>query len=223
MHTAVEIGTGWCPTIPLALTTKGIIVHTYDHACHVTPSAISASQSAVGGDWSMVHYYAPGDGTTTGLPDNSVDFHFSIAVLEHIPLEIIIRLLREAHRILRPGGILYHEIDLRDHYADFDRSISSVNFLKFNDFTWKLLGQNKIQYHNRLRASDVLAIFQQSGFETVNIETRIDEKAIAALKHIRIDNRFRHYVPSDLATAVLTLTARKPIALPQTGTPPSSR
>jgi len=208
-HIAVEIGTGWCPTIPLGLTSKGIHVHTFDRTRHVTVDTLAASQAAVGGDWGMVHYHAPGDATATGLPDGSVDLHFSIAVLEHVPREIIPLFFQEARRILRIGGILYHEIDLRDHFAEFDPSISSVNFLRFNDFTWKLLGQNKIHFHNRLRASDFTIILEQFGFEIVNLETRSDERGVAALKSMHIADRFKPYEDSDLATSVLTVTAKK--------------
>ena len=75
-RTAVEIGTGWCPTIPLGLTARGISVHTYDHFPYVTEETIAASRAAVGGDWDMVHYHAPGDAAATGLPDSSVDSVF---------------------------------------------------------------------------------------------------------------------------------------------------
>ncbi|HEX4066939.1 MAG TPA: class I SAM-dependent methyltransferase [Acidobacteriaceae bacterium] len=210
MKTAVEIGTGWCPTIPLGLTVRGITVHSYDHLRHVTPAAISASQHATGGDWSKVHYHAPGDGTATGLPDDSVDLHFSIAVFEHIPREIIIGLLAEAYRILKPGATLYHEIDLRDHFAEFDRSITTVNFLKFSDRTWKVIGQNKIQYHNRLRASDFRTLFCDAGFEIVSLEARTDERAASALTQMHLSPRFGGYERSDLAVSVIDVIAQKP-------------
>jgi SAM-dependent methyltransferase len=211
-RTAVEIGTGWCPTIPLGLTERGISVHTYDHFPYVTEEAIAASQSAVGGDWSRVHYHAPGDATATGLPDNSVDLSFSIAVLEHIPYKTLTEMLREAYRILRPGGIAYHEIDLRDHFAEFDSSISTVNFLKFGDKAWRWLGQNGIHYHNRLRASDFRALFRD--FELIAFETRTDERAPEALKRLRIVDRFKDYDLADLAVSVIVVVARKPDTLP---------
>ncbi len=212
MRTAVEIGTGWCPTIPLGLTERGISVHTYDRFPYVTEEAIAASQSAVGGDWSKVHYHAPGDATATGLRDNSVDLSFSIAVFEHIPYETLRDMLRETYRILRPGGIVYHEIDLRDYFAEFDSSITTVNFLKSGNEAWRWIGQNDIHYHNRLRASDFRALFRD--FELFAFEARTDERASEALKRLRVAARFKDYELADLAVSVIVVVARKPETLP---------
>ena len=49
------------------------------------------------------------DATQMSFPDNSFDFIITRSVLEHIPsIEI---LYTEINRVLRPGGIIYHEID----------------------------------------------------------------------------------------------------------------
>jgi SAM-dependent methyltransferase len=49
------------------------------------------------------------DATSLKFPDGSFDLLFSRSVLEHIhPLE---KLFDEIGRVLRPGGIVYHEID----------------------------------------------------------------------------------------------------------------
>ena len=117
-------------------------------------------------------------------------------------------MLHETYRILRPGGVTYHEVDLRDHFAEFDSSISTVNFLKFGDLTWRLLGQNGIHYHNRLRANDFRALFQ--AFENVGFETRTDERALEALKHFQVADRFKGFHPADLAVPVIVVIARKP-------------
>jgi ubiquinone/menaquinone biosynthesis C-methylase UbiE len=49
------------------------------------------------------------DATSLKFPDGSFDLLFSRSVLEHIhPLE---KLFDEIGRVMRPGGIVYHEID----------------------------------------------------------------------------------------------------------------
>jgi len=50
-------------------------------------------------------YLAPADAADTKLPSGSVDYHFSYTVFEHIPIEALRSLLREATRILAYGGV----------------------------------------------------------------------------------------------------------------------
>jgi hypothetical protein len=84
-----------------------------------------------------------------------------------------------------------------------------VNFLKFSDFMWKCIGQNSIHFHNRLRASDFLRMFESCGFELVDVATITDERAAKALSRMKIADRFQRYEKSDLITSVLTVVARK--------------
>jgi ubiquinone/menaquinone biosynthesis C-methylase UbiE len=211
IQTAVEIGTGWCPTIPLALTMRGIRVHTYDQTRFVTAEAITKAQEIAGGHWGMVTYHTPGDAAITKLCDNSIDLHFSFSVFEHIPVDVLSQILREAYRVLKPGAVLYHRIDCRDHFCDCDPSITSVNFLKFSKTEWRFLGQNRIHYHNRLRGSDFVALFKKAGFDFINVQSDVCARGLAALDHIRVADPFQGYEPADLATSFLTLVASKPI------------
>jgi cyclopropane fatty-acyl-phospholipid synthase-like methyltransferase len=54
------------------------------------------------------------DGTLAGLADRSFDFVFSHIVFQHLPRKTYVdRYLREAHRVLKPGGILRVQVDGR--------------------------------------------------------------------------------------------------------------
>lgn len=78
-------------------------------------------------------YLAPADAANTVLSDASVDYHISTTVFEHIPGEDIKRILKEAKRILKDDGIAIHFIDLSDHFQHKDRSITSINFLRYSE------------------------------------------------------------------------------------------
>lgn len=156
-----------------------------------------------------IHYHAPADAASTGLASSTLDLFFSVAVLEHVSEKAIRAILQEAIRTLKPGGLSYHHIGLHDHYADFDPHITYVNFLKYGDFTWKVLGQNRIQFHNRLRCSDFLSIFQETGFEVLEYSSKVDDASLEALSRMRLSKRFRAYQDSDLATYTMTICCRK--------------
>jgi ubiquinone/menaquinone biosynthesis C-methylase UbiE len=47
------------------------------------------------------------DGSSIGIPANTVDLAFSFSVVEHIHPEDIVQQLREVHRVLKPGGFYY--------------------------------------------------------------------------------------------------------------------
>jgi SAM-dependent methyltransferase len=71
----------------------------------------------------VVDYRAPADATATALPAGSIDIVFSNSVLEHMPVRAIEGAFREALRILKPGGVMFHSVNCGDHYAYIDRSI----------------------------------------------------------------------------------------------------
>lgn len=130
-----------------------------------------------------IRYQAPADATDTGLDAGSVDLHYSLSVLEHIPRATIADLLHEARRVLKPTGRCVHLIDPKDHFAMTDRSISSINFLHFSDAEWNRYAGNFLAYHNRLRDRDFVELFEQAGFELLAHRYEVDARALALLKN----------------------------------------
>jgi SAM-dependent methyltransferase len=84
---------------------------------------------------------------TYPLPDTSVDIIYSCAVLEHVhDLDLC---FAEMNRVLKPGGIMYHEVDLRDHIF----SQKSLWFLTIPEFWFRALFSKTGAYVNRKRFS----------------------------------------------------------------------
>lgn len=102
------------------------------------------------------------DGVTSlrQIPDQSIDFCFSNAVLEHIPKRDFPRLAIELKRVLRLGGVCVHRVDLQDHLG------GGLDNLRFSDARWegKLFSLSGF-YTNRIRYSEMLRIFKQAGFD----------------------------------------------------------
>lgn len=243
-RTAIEVGTGWTPTLPVGLRLLGAEIHTYDHLRHLRvanlkkvtelyPEFLPRISESLGieqgllqerlaqfrraekvslNDWLReigIHYHAPGDAADTGISASSVDLYFSIAVLEHVSKVNVERVVREAHRVLKRGGLSYHHIGLHDHLAETDSAATKINFLRFNDFTWRILGQNRIQFHNRLRQSEFLKIFKEAGFEILLCESEVDEMSLKALPSMTLNKRYQTFDPVDLATYAMTICVRK--------------
>ncbi len=95
------------------------------------------------------------------LPDDSVDFVWSHAVLEHVRLHDFDATLAALKRVLKPGGIMSHRVDLQDHLA------ASLNNLRFRRATWEKEWMARSGFYtNRIRFSDMLERFKGAGFET---------------------------------------------------------
>ena len=143
-----------------------------------------------------IEYLAPADASRLPLADESVDAHVSFTVLEHIPPDTLIAILREGQRVLRPDGLLVHCIDFSDHSAHSDPSISFVNFLQYDDATWSRLAGNRYAFHNRLRVDEFATLIDASGVTTIALDSMPDARSIAALEAgLPLAARFRGKPP----------------------------
>lgn len=100
------------------------------------------------------------------IPDGSVDFVWSEAVLEHIRLNELAQVMRQLRRILRRDGVCSHHVDLKDHLG------GSLNHLRFSDSVWEsALFRDSGFYTNRVRLSEMLRLFREAGFCVESVET----------------------------------------------------
>ena len=142
------------------------------------------------------------------LPSRSVDAIVSRAVLEHVPEPVLWTFVREFGRILRPGGIMCHIIDLSDHWEHNDKSISRVNFLRFDDLFWRITCFNPQNYQNRLRRYEYLDIFRNCGFEIIWQRGEADPTSLEALHALPIAPRFRSVPKEELAVLSCAVVAK---------------
>jgi hypothetical protein len=158
---------------------------------------------------SGIEYFAPADGRATGLPPASVDLVYSNSVLEHVPGEVISGLMAESLRVLRPGGLAMHNVGCNDHYAFFDKSISFVNFLQFDDREWRRWN-NPIQYQNRLRAPEFVALAEGAGLEVISEKKNVRPGTLEALATMRVAPEFKRFSKDEIAITTLDFISRKP-------------
>lgn len=124
-----------------------------------------------------ITYLAPYDAAKTDLADQSIDACISTDTLEHIPESSLFEIFSELRRTLKDQGIVSAKIDYSDHYAHTDNSISLLNYLKFDNSTWKKFNHD-CHYQNRLRHYDYLRIFNETGFHVVEEKLCYAEKNI---------------------------------------------
>ena len=126
-----------------------------------------------------IEYRAPYDASKTDFTDKSWSACISTNTLEHIPKDSIIAIFSELFRTLKDDGIVSAKIDYSDHYAHTDKSISLLNYLKFDEETWEKYNHN-CHYQNRLRHYDYVEIFHRCGFVVIEEDLSFSEENISA-------------------------------------------
>lgn len=157
-----------------------------------------------------ITYIAPGDASSTGITENSIDIHTSYQVFEHIPSNILENILTEGSRISKPDAIFAHKIDYTDHFSHSDSSISTINFLQYSEKAWSKLAGNRYMYMNRLRHDDYIAIFRKT-FPTVKADTITDinlERVLDQSDFV-LDARFQNKDRAILCTTESWVVAKK--------------
>jgi|AntRauTorckE5430_2_1112549.scaffolds.fasta_scaffold23903_1 SAM-dependent methyltransferase len=115
--------------------------------------------------------YIVEDARALPFPDQSVDYIVSNNTFEHIYPEVLKGILTEFKRVLKPKGRMSHFIDMSDHFAHLDQSITIYNFLKYEDRTWQFI-DNDIQPQNRWRINHYRALYKELGIDILKEENR---------------------------------------------------
>ena len=133
------------------------------------------------------------------IPDNSIDFIWSQAVLEHVRHSEFDATLAELARILRPTGIASHRVDLQDHLAH------SLNNLRFRHEQWEAPWMASSGFYtNRIRFSDMLKRFQSAGFDVQVNE--VDRWATLPIKRSRLQPEFARLDDEELRVRGFSVT-----------------
>jgi SAM-dependent methyltransferase len=153
-------------------------------------------------DLCRINYIAPGDAARTNLPDCCIDFHVSCDVYEHIPPEILRNILLEGNRIIKKDGLFVNSIGLEDHFANFSKTVSKINFLQYSDDEWKKYNNNKYVYVNRLRYDDFFTMFNDVHHEIIAAEPGINQdiKDMLDRGSMKIDVKFQNKSTEVLAS-----------------------
>jgi len=158
------------------------------------------------------------------LDDESVDLSHSGGVLEHEEPGAVQAFLRESLRILRPGGVMSHVIDHRDHLCHADPDWDFLAHLRLGPRTYALLCGHPLLYHNRLLPCQMAAMFERSGFERIAVRrmvlpsgTYVDAEAQVlegdpGIERARLAGPFRDASEADLRTAAAHYLFRKPVS-----------
>jgi len=112
-------------------------------------------------------YLTEGLSSLRAIEDQSVDLVFSQAVLEHVRKHEFLEIQRQLARILKPGGVCSHRVDLRDHLG------GALNNLRFSEKLWESrFFADSGFYTNRLQMKNMLALFESAGFEVDVVDIR---------------------------------------------------
>ena len=147
--------------------------------------------------------YIVGEEGILKLPDHSVDMIYSQDVLEHVTRESFDASIQDWRRVSKPQGRFLAWVGLDDHLAHYDRTKSMKEYLYHSNQLWDHLLSNRLQYINRLTATEIVKAFQRNGFEVEKWDTERCSVDVAA-----VHPYYKWQTQSDLEAICLRLYAR---------------
>ncbi len=135
------------------------------------------------------------------IPNETIDFIWSQAVLEHVRFGDFEKMMRELRRILKSDGVCSHVVDLKDHLS------GALNNLRFNRKLWESDFMTRSGFYtNRLRYSEMLKIFSNSGF-SVQVDN-VQRYPLLPTPRSAMAEEFRNLPDEELLIAGFEITLR---------------
>ncbi len=195
---ALEIGSGWFPTIPILMSLEGarkvfmtdLTPHMDDVTFKATLDFLRSEPSWAGRTKAVnkladlpITYLAPMK--PDDVPNGSLDYVVSRTVLEHIPPDDLVGLFSTLLPKMKPDGLMLHVVDNSDHMEHRDKSLSRLNFLIWEDKQHQQVNRWMRGGENRLRHHEYAALFARAGFKIIYEHGQVHgptERAVAGLK-----------------------------------------
>ncbi len=140
--------------------------------------------------------YRVGDARNLEDADASFDLIHSNNVFEHIYPQVLKEILLEFKRVLRSKGMMSHFIDMSDHFAHLDNSITIYNFLRFSESSWRMI-DNSVQPQNRWRLADYHQLYSELALEIIKEEARPGD--LEQLAKVKLAKPYSERKAEDLA------------------------
>jgi SAM-dependent methyltransferase len=156
------------------------------------------------------------------LESESVDLCHSGGTLEHYRPDNLRSFLAEALRVLRPGGVMSHVFDHRDHLHHADVQWPYLRHYGMSDITYRALCANRLLYHSRLLPDEVADLLAEADFERITIRRMmlpsrryLDDggdmsEGSFGIERSKLARRFAKASDDDLRTAAAHYLYRRP-------------
>ena len=140
--------------------------------------------------------YLVQDARQLDLGEGTVDGILSNNTFEHVYPEILEGLLKRFQFLLKNGGIMSHFIDMSDHFAHLDPSITIYNFLRYSERQWEWI-DNTVQPQNRWRMPHYRRLYDKLGIPILKEENR--PGSLTDLGKVPVHQDFKDMTPEEMA------------------------
>jgi len=156
------------------------------------------------------------------LSDASIDLCHTGGTLEHYSLDKLNAFLGEVMRVLRPGGVMSHVFDHRDHLHHADAQWPFLYHYGMSELVYRVLCGGSLLYHNRLLPGEIEELFSAHGFERIAVRRMaLPSRRYAedgegpddgefGIERKKLAGRFESASDADLRTAAAHYLFRKP-------------
>ena len=136
------------------------------------------------------------------LKSESIDYIFSHSVLEHVRLYELEELISQMYRVIKPGGLISHNINYKDHLSE------SLNNLRFSEKIWESdLLANSGFYTNRVPAIKMHRLFKNIGFQI--IKENFGSWNELPIPRSKISDDFKVFSDKELSNCTSSFIAQK--------------